>query len=124
MSGRAFHHVVGGLAPSTAYHWRITCGPQGGTARTVGVAATLAGGGGAVSIPMSLAPPPGRGVADAVVDYGPTAALGSSLTVPCASSCTANLAGAANRPLFYRVTFRDSGGATVASGAVVSTMGS
>ena len=124
MSGRGFSHVVSGLSPGTAYNWRITCGPLGGLARRIGVATTTSTGGGSLPVSIELKPPPGRGVVDVVVDFGPTSALGQSVAVSCASGCVANLTGAANRPLFYRVTYRDSGGGVVAGGVVQSLMGS
>lgn len=124
MSGRGFSHVASGLSAGTAYYWRITCGPQGGVTRKIGVATTVSTGGTSLPVSMELKPPPGRGVADAVVDFGPTSGLGQSVTVSCASGCVANLTGVANRPLFYRVTYRNSGGGVVASGVVQSLMGS
>lgn len=124
MTGRWFSHVVPALSPGTSYYWRITCGPLGGLARKIGVTTTTATGGAPLPMAMALTPPPGRGVADAVVAFGLTAALGQSVTVSCPSGCTANLTGAANRPLFFQVTYRDSGGGVVAQGAVRPLMGS
>lgn len=118
--GRTFATVNAGLTPGTTYYWRATCGPLGGLARRTGVVTTLGSGGSAVTASVKLTPPPGRGVADAVVDYGATSGLGSTQTAGCVSSCTVNLPGSANRALYYRVTFRDGGGAVVAQGRVLS----
>ncbi len=114
MVGRAFSYVSSGLTAGSTYYWRVTCGPLGGLARRMGVVTTLSTGGAAATSTLRLIPPPGRGVTTAVVDYGSTEALGSSTNVSCASGCTANLPGSANRALYYRVTYRDAAAATVA----------
>lgn len=118
--GRSFSTVSAGLTAGVTYYWRITCGPLGGLARRVGVVTTLSTGGSAATTALKLTPPPGRGVADAVVDYGASVALGSTLTAGCATTCSVNLPGSANRALYYRVTYRDGGGATVAVSRIQS----
>ncbi len=118
--GRSFSTVSAGLTAGTNYYWRITCGPLGGLGRRVGMVTTLSTGGSAVTTALKLTPPPGRGIADALVDYGATSALGSTLTAGCATACSVNLPGSANRALYYRVTYRDGGGATVAVSRIQS----
>ncbi len=120
--GRVFDHVVTGLNPGTSYHWRISCGPLGGLTRSNGVVSTLPPAGAAAAAPIRLVPPPGRGVTEALVDYGGTESLGSSISAPCSSGCTTLLPTNRGRALYYRVAFRDAGGGQVARGAIMKVM--
>jgi hypothetical protein len=107
-------YTAGGLTPSTQYFYRLTCG----TARLHGSAATLAGGG-PVTVSLALAPPQGRGIAAAVVNYGLTPALGNQIgPQSCSSTCTVNLPANDGQVLYYDVRYRNALGETVAAGSV------
>jgi hypothetical protein len=123
MEGKQIHHLVTGLLPSTLYHYRISCGPAGRTGRVRGTFTTPATGGAATTIPLSLTAPPNRGVANVLVEYGATSALGSSATAACASNCDIAIPALVNRQTYYRVTFRDGANGTVARGRILATVG-
>lgn len=105
--------VATGLPPSELIHATVTCGADTDTA-TFTTSATPA--------PQSvrpvlfrLVPPTILGApADAVISYGPTAALGNSVVVPCNSvECTTTV-DTPDPLLYWSVRYRDSGGATLA----------
>jgi hypothetical protein len=112
-------YVASSLTPSTAYHYRLTCG----TARVYGTVSSAASGGGGTTVPVMLKPPSARDIADAVISYGSTPALGSSVgPVACSTSCTVNVPATEGTALYYRAAYRNSSAVTVATGAVHSTI--
>jgi len=113
--GRQF--LLGGLAPTTVYYYRVTCGPSSGTARRFGSFQTNAAGA-ASSLVIALQPPAGRGIDHALVEYGSTAALGNTTAVvPCSSGCSVTVPVTGGQALLYRILYRLANNTVAAAGS-------
>lgn len=119
--------TVTGLDPSTLYYIRFTGGQKvsgfgtGGTTRTATTFTTLTAGGGTnyvVRLPLVT------GATTATIDYGDTTAVddGSVGPTTCTSGCTLNVPGNINTQVYYRITYKNGGGTTIARGGVQSVI--
>jgi len=111
--------VLSGLVADTQYSYVILCAAQrpGGSFRTRPASGDL------VSVPVYLVPPTGIPVSEALAEYGPTEALGStSEPVGCAGGCTIQVPAGAGRAVYRRVIYRDADHSMLARGAVEATI--
>jgi hypothetical protein len=101
------------LAANTTYYVQVLCGSEFGTAVLV-----------TTETPQHLPPPvrvrmQGPPMARSVrLEYGTTTALGSQVTVACASGCEADVNVGASTPLYLRRTYYDGNGAAVAASSI------
>ncbi len=115
-SGASRREVVAtGLAPGTAIHASAVCGANSAVTGFETAAAP-----GAPVIKIALSPPtwlasaPGQ----AAIFYGASPALGNALVIPCmASGCVAEII-AADPLLYWKVEYREAGGAPLAVSAI------
>jgi hypothetical protein len=116
MHGGFLSHTFTGLTASTTYNYRVTCGSN----RVIGTFSTTAAAGGATSVLVTLKPPAGRSIDNALIDYGSTSGLGQSTSASCALGCSISVPGSTGRALFYRITYRTAANATVVQGPIQS----
>lgn len=111
--GRARLVTATGLTAGTQYYWRVHCGTTvGGTFQTKALAAA------GRNVTVQLRPATSFSVSDAVVDYGPTTAYGSTTApVACSSGCSLTFPGTAGQAIYYRVRYRTAGAITIATSA-------
>ncbi len=106
--------VLSPLAPATSYYYRIMCA----TIQPVGTFTTSTAEG-PTSLPLRLVPPGGSSVSKALVEYGPTAALGSeTAATSCEGGCTITIPATRGEPVFHRVLYQDADHAELARSAV------
>ena len=114
--------VASGLSAGTVYAYRITCGPNGGTVRTSGTLTTSAAGS-ATTMTIAVHPPGSLNAVSAAIDYGPTAALGSSTgATACATACSMSIPATKGQALYCRVRYLDGAGHTLPAGSGIQTV--
>jgi hypothetical protein len=114
--------VAWGLVPGATYHYRITCGPSGGTVRAAG-SFTTATTGRAFSAPLHLQAPASLNAASAIVDYGDTPDLGATTgPIACTGGCSVQIPATGGVALYYRVRYLNSSGQAIPAGSGVQVV--
>lgn len=114
--GRHREVRIATLTGGTLYYYRINCRLQ-----ATGSFTTKSSGGGAATVTVSVKPPSGLPVTDAVVDYGADTSIPTTTgAVACATGCTVSVPATLGATLFHRVRYRDAGAATIATGAILT----
>jgi hypothetical protein len=112
--------VMAGLAAATQHYYRIMCA----TEQPTGSFWTQGGVEAPTTIPLRLLPPGNAQISEAMVEYGPTAALGSATTpASCDLGCTIEVPATGGEAVFHRVVYRDASQAVLARGAVTASIG-
>lgn len=126
--GQSRKFAVVGLTEATLHYVRVTCGPRianlaAGTGRTTTTFTTLAAEGTATTIALKAKAPPGA--TTATVDYGTTSAVSGGTLGPTTcnvSGCSFNVPGNHRALVYYKITYKTGGGATVAQGSPQSAL--
>ena len=92
------------LLPNALYYVNATCGPPGAI---VSFLTMPEGAGNLRSFEIRLGPPQGLPVASVLIDYGPTAVLGTQVKVGCSSLCSARIFSLPSGLLYYQRTYLD-----------------
>ncbi len=122
--------VVTGLNAATPYYLRLTAGQRvptfaptaaTGTGRTQTTFTTLTAGGGTTYTYKASAV---AGATTVTIEYGDTTAVDDGTVGPtaCTSGCTLSIPATDNVLLYYRVTYKNGGGTTIAQGGVQSAI--
>lgn len=70
------------------------------------------------NLDVRLAPPPGRSIATARIDYGESPALGNQLEQACPSTCQLSVPVQTDRVVYLRTSYRNGSGQVVAEGSM------
>jgi hypothetical protein len=107
------------LTASTTYYFRAVC-PSGTYSTSATTKAAFSPGG---SLRLRFRAPAGRSVDNVLVEYGTSAAMGSSTSVPCPSTCAVTLSTLTQgSALYIKHTYRTAANAPVAASRVALEM--